>query len=160
MLPEFRTLLHPTDLSERDRDVAGYVFALARSLGAQVVLLHVVEPVPERTLTLVQQFLPPDAPDADTIRVEGLRRMRAETQQLVEELLAREAVTGVEVTVHIAEGMPAPSILTAARDFNADLIVMGTRGRSVVGEMLGSVAHKVVHQAHVPVTLVPLRKNQ
>ncbi|HYB87062.1 MAG TPA: universal stress protein [Streptosporangiaceae bacterium] len=46
----------------------------------------------------------------------------------------------------------APQIISAAEDFGAGLIVMGTRGRSeFTSLLLGSVAHKVIHHASCPV---------
>jgi nucleotide-binding universal stress UspA family protein len=52
-------------------------------------------------------------------------------------------------------GDPAEVIITAARDREADLIVVGSRGHGrLVGLLLGSVAQKVVSLAHCPVVVV------
>ena len=49
----------------------------------------------------------------------------------------------------------APEIISSAKDFDAGLIVMGTRGMSDFAALLiGSVAHKVIHHAHCPVLVV------
>jgi nucleotide-binding universal stress UspA family protein len=53
-------------------------------------------------------------------------------------------------------GGPAPAILNIAHEAGADLIVVGTRGRSAVaGLLVGSVAHRLLHLSDLPVLVVP-----
>ena len=62
---------------------------------------------------------------------------------------------GVACVEHIEQGEIAPTVARLAQELACDQIVMGTRGRSALGELLlGSVAVKVLHIAKVPVTLV------
>jgi nucleotide-binding universal stress UspA family protein len=133
MLP-IRTVLHPTDFSER----AGYALtvasALARDYGARLVVLHVVQPV-----VTFGEALPPDSDD-----------LRAEAR----ELLDRLAVPGANILIdrRLADGDPAAVILHFARETPADLIVMGTHGRTGLGRLLmGSVAEQVARHASCPV---------
>lgn len=57
--------------------------------------------------------------------------------------------------LHVLMGNPAPRIQERADELGASMILMGTRGHGVLGSaLLGSVAHKVVHTATRPVTLV------
>jgi nucleotide-binding universal stress UspA family protein len=51
-------------------------------------------------------------------------------------------------------GDAAKEILRAARDLSADLIVMGTHGRTGIARLLGSVAEKVVRRAQCPVLTI------
>jgi len=66
---------------------------------------------------------------------------------------------GLEVTVdvhHAVLGGPAPAILHIAHEAGADLIVVGTRGRSVLaGLLVGSVAQRLLHVSDLPVLVVP-----
>lgn len=56
---------------------------------------------------------------------------------------------------HVVLGDPAAEIVRMADSEHVDLIVMGTRGMSAIGNLaLGSIATKVVHLSKVPVTLV------
>jgi nucleotide-binding universal stress UspA family protein len=65
------------------------------------------------------------------------------------------AVAGVACAGHVRIGHAAAEIAECARELGCDAIVMGTRGLGRVANIvLGSVAHKVVHLADVPVTLV------
>ncbi len=70
---------------------------------------------------------------------------------------AIEEIGEVSITVEsdICEGTPAESILMAAKKYDIDLIVMGTRGLSqLAGLLLGSQSQKVISQALCPVLLV------
>jgi nucleotide-binding universal stress UspA family protein len=56
---------------------------------------------------------------------------------------------------HILIGEVAPTIVEHARKTGADLIYMGTRGMTAMSKLvLGSVATKVLHLAHIPVVLI------
>lgn len=60
-------------------------------------------------------------------------------------------------SVRALEGDASRRILDVAKHVLADVIVMGSRGHSTIGELLlGSVAHKVTMKADIPVMLVPI----
>jgi nucleotide-binding universal stress UspA family protein len=73
--------------------------------------------------------------------------------------LLREAVDSVPnelpVTTLLLAGNPAHEIVKAARNYDHDLIVIGSRGRSrATAALLGSVSHEVLHASPVPVLVV------
>lgn len=61
---------------------------------------------------------------------------------------------GVEVETKIAVGPPEREIVNIARDWHADLIVVGSHGRGFWGRMLGSVSDGVIHHAPCSVLVV------
>ena len=62
---------------------------------------------------------------------------------------------GIPYTLELAEGEVAETLVRCAEREQCDMIVMGTRGMGTVANLvLGSVATKVIHLAHIPVTLV------
>jgi len=62
---------------------------------------------------------------------------------------------GLDYVLHVAMGDPSEQVLARADAIGASQIVMGTRGQNLLGTVLmGSVAYKVVHGAHLPVTLI------
>jgi nucleotide-binding universal stress UspA family protein len=64
---------------------------------------------------------------------------------------------GIKFRTHLLIGEPADAITRFAQEQQSDLIFMGTRGMSTIGNLfLGSTANKVLHVAKVPVVLVPL----
>jgi nucleotide-binding universal stress UspA family protein len=82
-----------------------------------------------------------------------LQRRHSEAIVAVAEKPLREA--GVPFTTEVLVGPVAPAIARRADELGCDGIVMGTSGMTALGNLLmGSVATKVLHLAHVPVTLV------
>jgi nucleotide-binding universal stress UspA family protein len=113
-----------------------------------LVLLHVISPM---------------YPIGFRVPVSAYKRLAAaETaaarKQLVA-LLARARSAGAKAAVTILEGRPADRIVHAARVRRADLIVMGTRGRTGLPRLLlGSVASRVVSMSPCPVLTVRGKK--
>jgi nucleotide-binding universal stress UspA family protein len=137
MLP-LRTILVPTDFSERSAHAFGLACALARDHGARLVVLHVLAPP-----AAVYMGVTPPEPD----------RSRHEHWEQLCRLGPRDPRVRVERL--LAEGEPAGAILQAARDNHCDLIVMGTHGHTGLGRvLLGSVAEAVLRQAPCPVVTV------
>lgn len=78
-----------------------------------------------------------------------------ERDAMLEEIASIFKKQGINVSTDYAAGDPAEKISEYARKNDIDIIVMGTRGLSNIGEFfLGSVSHKVLHLAPCPVLLV------
>ena len=88
---------------------------------------------------------------------ELLERVKREHQERVlSKSLAYAERSGLKnVAVAAAQGSPGDEIVRAAKQRGIDHILMGTHGRGSMGALLlGSVAHRVLHLAPMPVTLV------
>jgi nucleotide-binding universal stress UspA family protein len=137
-------ILVPIDGSESAFGALRYALGLAKSTRASLHLVHAGEELPD--YGEIAAYLPRG-------RFEALQREHAEA-------ILREATDvlrdkGVSYTGDIVSGQIAKAIAAQADRLGCDLIVMGTRGMSAIGNLLmGSVAAKVVHLSHVPVTLV------
>jgi nucleotide-binding universal stress UspA family protein len=138
MLP-IHTILHPTDFSERSEFAFDMACALARDYGARLILLHVAtRPV----IIYGEGVVPPEPEDYQAEAKEKLYRIEAPDPRI-----------GVEY--RLQEGDPATAILGVAEETNADLVVMGTHGRTGLRRLLmGSVAEQVVRKASRPVLTV------
>jgi nucleotide-binding universal stress UspA family protein len=80
---------------------------------------------------------------------------RAEAEKAVNAKVERLQAMGVTVEGKLVEGRPDEAIVKAAEDVGADLIIMGSHGRTgLVKVLLGSVAERVIGQAHCPVLVV------
>jgi nucleotide-binding universal stress UspA family protein len=78
-----------------------------------------------------------------------------DAESLLNEELERVSTTGIKARNWIEFGEPAEKILEVADKINADLIVIGVRGRSVWKKIiLGSVSDKVINKAKVPVLVI------
>jgi nucleotide-binding universal stress UspA family protein len=135
-----KTILHPTDFSERSEFAFRLACALARDHGARLLVLHVVVPAVLYGEGMV--VLPPES-----------------YQRQAEEKLQRLHPYDPKVAVEsrVAEGDPTQEILRVAQEANCDLIVMGTHGWTGLGRFLmGSVAEGVVRKAPCPVLTVKM----
>jgi nucleotide-binding universal stress UspA family protein len=114
---------------------------------------------------LVMNVMPEEAPVDDDLaafaRAEAIgdspvAAWRALGNKVVGDALARAKAAGaVQVSSEISAGVPADTILAAARNRRFDLIVVGRRGRSrLAGLLLGSVSQKLANEAPCPVLVV------
>jgi nucleotide-binding universal stress UspA family protein len=132
-----RSILVPTDFSEDSARALEMAALLASALAAEIVLLHVDEPLVE----VVRSN-------------EDLQRRRTAHQRL-ERATADLHARGLRARSMVLVGKPADRIIEAAVDENAALIVLGARGLGVVmGALLGGVAYNVVRRAPCPVCTV------
>jgi len=147
MSVSIRNVLVPLDLGPSSDRVAGYAAELARSLGAKVTALLVVE----EGETLRGLNLPTVSYDDLLPDLESQARSKLETY-------ARAQLRGVkDVALQVSHGEAWEKILEAARDSSADLIVMGTHGRKGLERAIfGSTAERVLRRSPVPVVAVPL----
>jgi len=76
------------------------------------------------------------------------------------ELIGKLLDQHIAVTGEVQRGEPARQIIEAARSFQADMIVMGTHGKTAIDAFWsGSVTPKLVTQTHLPLLLVPVHGN-
>jgi nucleotide-binding universal stress UspA family protein len=137
MTASFQHILVPTDFGEPAAHARELATALASRFGAKITLLNVyyVPPLP-----LGNPF---GWPMGDIARV---------AQEGLDKELAAAKETYPNVSGFVRSGPPAETILSAAAELHADLIVLGTHGRRGINRfLLGSVAANVVRNAKVPV---------
>ena len=125
---ELRRILVAVDFSELAETACQEATAMARRTGAELVLLHAVEP----------EGTPGGAGPSES----GM--LRAAREAL--DLLRLRHVSGEQVvSTHVAIGRPSDAICEAASLLDADLVVVGTHGRTGFRRiLLGSVAERVV----------------
>ena len=140
-----RTILHPTDFSDCSRYAFWLACALARDYGARLIVLHVAEwpALGSAGGEGVVAPMPPPDPEA----------LRASAHQQLERLEVPQA--NVRAERRLEQGDAVSEILRVAQEARADLIVLGTHGRTGLGRLLmGSVAEQVVRRAACPVLTV------
>ncbi|BFU88935.1 MAG: universal stress protein [Nitrospira sp.] len=135
-------ILVATDFSACARRAIDYGLCVARTWSAHVDLLYVVE---------MLRGLEFDAPFADPL----LEMRRKEAEQRLGDLAARIKQEGLEVDWHLRQGIPSDQIGQTALEQRADLVVVGTHGRTGLDHiMLGSTAERVIKQAPCPTLTV------
>jgi nucleotide-binding universal stress UspA family protein len=140
-----RHLLVGVDHSQASRAALELAADVAASLGGSLSVLEVVEYVPAFPL------------DEPTAAGGGRQRRVAEAAMALLEAEARDVrARGVGVQVVVRSGDPAATLLEVGDDVDADLVVVGTRGRGGPDELLlGSVARTVADRARRPTLVVP-----
>lgn len=158
MLPKIETILYTTGLGPGAPYVFRHALALARQYQARIVVVHAVEPLSAFGQSLVEQYISHD--DSEAMHRKAQETVKAQIQGRIEQLCAKECSVATECqnlvnSIQVIEGYPAQVILDAAEDCSADLIVMGSHRRSMIGEVvLGSTTRKVLHSATMPVFVV------
>jgi nucleotide-binding universal stress UspA family protein len=142
-----KKILVATDFSEPSDAALAYGRELARTFGASLTVLHVVDNILTRTYGVDGVVL------ADP---QFQREIETSAQRQVDALLFDEDRKMFGAVGHvITSNSPSAAIVTYARDASVDLIVMGTHGRGAIAQLLmGSVAERVVRVAPCPVLTV------
>ena len=150
-----KKVLIAIDYNPVSEKVAEAGYELAQRLGAQVCLMHVMDDIgyystPFPTFMGYEGYsMAPDLNVAEELRNIGKDYLDSAARHLNDET----------VTTYMGEGDTANSILDYAREWNADLIVMGTHSHSALEKiLLGTVASKVLEKTKVPVYMVPVKK--
>jgi len=138
-LPAFqiKKILVPVDFSDCSKKALQYAIPLARQFGAELTLLHVVQPYPPM-------------PEMGPVDVETI-------QDAHEQLATFRGAVGdvVPSNTIVRTGSAHVEIIDAAKEFDIDLIVLSTHGRTGLEHvLLGSTAEKVVRHAGCPVLVV------
>lgn len=145
-MAEIKQILCPVDLSEISRHALDHARAIAKWYDAHLTVFHVVTPpVPLIPSTGIAEALPVLPPQLGEV-AEEVRRFSGLT----------EAHAGGSTDAVVVEGSPVKEILRKAESLPADLLVMGTHGRSGFEALfLGAVTEKILRSTHVPVLTVP-----
>ena len=143
---KLKRVLVPVDFSESSRKAVQYAVSFARQFDAEILLLHVVEPMPA----------PPEVVYLDTGAI------YTEVREAAEKHLSewrQAAAPEARVSAKTRVGIAYHQIIEAADESKADLIVIGTHGRTGLAHLLmGSTAERVVREAGCPVLVVRPRE--
>jgi nucleotide-binding universal stress UspA family protein len=145
-----RKILVPVDGSKVSRKAAHYAVELAKDTGASVMLLSVID-----TRFIVSQAVSASASPThvrESIEDYLNQSVRSSADDLAKLCMKKR----VRCKVAVRSGHPVEEIVGEAKKARADLIVMGSRGRSALrAAVLGSVAYGVMHKdSKIPVLIV------
>lgn len=145
----FSTVLVAVDFSDSSDNAFKMALAMARSFSARLIILHVInEPVDLRGF-----YVP-------HISFERLEQEIEEGAQKMMESFCRNHLDGFEnYESLIVSGFPHDEVIAQAEKGEADLIVIGTHGRTGLDHVLfGSTAEKIVRKSRIPVLTVRLEE--
>lgn len=139
-------ILHPTDFSEPSKLALEYAAALAKKFDAELEILHIMFDETQ----VVSFYLPQVTMQSLSADIET-----GSEKQLTEFIESQSSLKGVKYTKQLIKGTPFIEINKRAEQIGADMIVLGTHGRTGLDHVLfGSTAEKVVRKAPCPVFTV------
>jgi len=140
----YKKILVPLDGSPNAEAVLPHAEALAKSENAELIILRVPS-IP------AAEYVALDPVVAATLR----KDIRDEATNYVTEKVNTLKKENIKATGITKEGPVPDTILDVAVEIHADMIAMSTHGRTGVKRwLMGSVADKIVHHAHIPVMLI------
>lgn len=144
-----KTIVVAIDFSNATPLVLRQAKLQAKSHGARLHLIHVIEPEPS---CAAYGFTPNEVPALQAYQGEARRRATEKLQAL-----AGEVSTGLpDAGAQVAEGSPLRCIADCVEEQQADLLILGSHGHGAIASLLlGSVAEGMVRRALVPTLVVP-----
>ena len=145
-MSRIRRILHPTDFSTASLAAYKRAVDMAKANRAELLLVHVLAPaIP----MMADGYLSPK------VYEDMEHASRAYGQKHLAALVRKAKQAGVRVKGLLLEGIPHERVAGAARSKKADLLVIGTHGRSGFAKLfLGSVASRILAVAPCPVLTV------
>ena len=150
MLKSIERVLVPIDQSEPALQAAWIAFSIARSVGASMALMHIH--IQEKALREVVSIDPDELRELTEEKFEVLLKkiVGDPSYKALQSAVDHGKVEIQECTYH-----PAEEICNYAKEKQINLIVMGSRVHSKLGDfLLGNVSTEVLHKAPCPVTIV------
>jgi nucleotide-binding universal stress UspA family protein len=151
-----KKVLIAIDYNPASEEVANAALELIRSMDAEISLIHVLTEV-----SYYGTHYPTFLGYEGDMGMGSNFNMAMEIRKVAEEFLekAAEHLNHQKVSTHLAEGDTANAILDYAREWNADLLVIGTHSHSTWEKILmGTVAEKILEKTKIPVYVVPIKK--
>jgi nucleotide-binding universal stress UspA family protein len=141
-----RNILFASDFSKASRKAFTTALKTAKSSRARLTIVHVIAPF---TPIGPDQYVGPDTWE------ELETQARTWAARHLDTLTARAKAAGVRVKSLLVEGQAAREVTKAAKKVHADLLVIGTHGRTGFAKLLlGSIASQIVATSRIPVMTV------
>jgi nucleotide-binding universal stress UspA family protein len=166
---QIKKILYTTDLSDTALHAFSYAVNLATLFNAGITILHVIEDyemiepqlsglLQEEQWKAIQERYIKEARQTLT----GKSRDNIIVQEALTQFTANVRAEGqnqpfITDEVLVIFGDPAKKIIETSKDRNCDLIVMGTHGHSLIENILGTTAQKVIRNSRIPVLSVRLK---
>jgi nucleotide-binding universal stress UspA family protein len=140
-----KRILVGVDGSKESRDAASVAAEIAHATSSELSIAYAVATVP----------LPTAAPELVAHANEWVDTEKEAAKIVLKEIAAAVAQPGLAIETIVQDGPPATALAELARTGDADLVVVGHRGRGAIARvLLGSVANRLVQISPTPVLVV------
>ncbi len=155
-----KKVLIALDYNPTAKKVAEAGFSMAKSMNAEVILLHVIT---DPALYFTSGYSPimgfNGYLDIGPLQLDSIKRLKDASLQYLNK--SKQHLGDKTIKTVIKEGDFADSILETAKELKADIIVLGSHSRKWLENIvMGSVTEKVLHHTSVPLLIVPTKKNR
>jgi nucleotide-binding universal stress UspA family protein len=160
MIPQIKKILYATDLSKNSVYAYRYAMNMAEKYNAEIVILHVIEPIPPQVKHYVSIYVN-EARWEEKIKTEQ-EMVIEQIKKRLQEFCNRESQDDPRCLLLVSRilvqpGHPAEEILKAAEEEACEIIIIGTHGKGFLKQtFLGSVARSVLDRSRKPVFIIPL----
>jgi nucleotide-binding universal stress UspA family protein len=142
-----RRIVYAVDLSENSEIGLRYSAELARTFGAELELVHAIDPLETGQWAIeVPGSLPFD-----------LSAIQECARERLQQIVKGAEIEDLKVSISVVEGIPHNTIIRFADEVHADLIVQNLKSKGVLERvMLGATAERVIRASHIPVLSIPV----
>ncbi|MBC7744769.1 MAG: universal stress protein [Flavobacterium sp.] len=149
-LDNLKKILIAVEDSVYSDQAVNYGLSLARKLQAEVALVHVNE-IPAATPYIADPMM-----NETSFIVPEMMNIQEDASNALFDRIKKQAGDEVIIYTYIRLGTPKTEILSTAEECNADLIILGTHGRTGFDHFIsGSVAESVARRSKCPVLIIP-----
>ena len=160
MIPQIKKILYATDLSKNSVYAYRYAMNMAEKYNAEIVILHVIEPIPPQVKHYVSIYVN-EARWEEKIKTEQEMAIE-QIKKRLQEFCKRESQDDPRCLLLVSRilvqpGHPVEEILEIALKEACDVIILGTHGNGFLKEtFLGSVARSVLDRTRKPIFVIPI----
>ena len=155
-----KKVLIAMDYDPTAQKIAEQGFKLAKAVGAEVVLLHVIsDPVyyTSREYSPIMGF--DGFLEMDPMQLQGIDGLKKASQEFLNK--SKQHLGDESIHTLVKEGDFGETILKTAKEVHADTIVLGSHSRKWLENIvMGSVTEKVLHHTSIPLFIIPTKKHK
>jgi nucleotide-binding universal stress UspA family protein len=155
-----KKVLIALDYDPTAQKVAEAGFSLAKSMDAEIILLHVIsEPVYYSSMEYSPVMGYTGYMEMGQLQSVTIDRLKEASLKYLDK--SRQHLGDSTIQTIVKEGNFADTILETAREVNADIIAIGSHGRKWIENIImGSVTEKVLHSTSIPLFIIPTKKRK
>lgn len=154
-----KKVLIALDYNPTAQKVAESGFSLAKNIGAETILLHVITDPVYYSSTEYSPIMGFTGHIANgSLKLDSVDALKKASQQFLDK--SKNHLGDKTIQTLVEEGDYAESILKTAKDLDVDIIVMGTHSRKWLENIvMGSVTEKVLNHTSIPLFIIPTKKH-
>jgi nucleotide-binding universal stress UspA family protein len=155
-----KKILIALDYDPTAQKVAEAGFSMAKTMGAEVVLLHVIsDPVYYSSVEYSPIMGFSGYMEMDPVQLESVDGLKKASLQYLDNV--KQHLGDIAIQTMVGEGDFAETIIKTAKNIHADGIVLGSHSRKWLENIvMGSVTEKVLHLTSIPLIIIPTKKHK